>query len=115
MGSTQKGEKAEKQTSEAVMMYAVWFKKPHGPSEYSDYLKEASPIAERFGARRVGAFIGVEALNGGFDPDYVYFVAWPDLEQYYAFLRDHQYRAVAQRLPNAVSKTVVLHCKSGQH
>jgi len=108
-------EKPESLPQEAIMLYAVWFQKPHGAREYSAYLSEASPIAEKYGARRVGSLIGQEALNGDFDPDYLYLVAWPDVEKYYAFLRDPQYRAVAQHLPTAVKKTVVLHCRNGMH
>lgn len=102
----------EKSTEEAILLYAVWFKRPRGAEEYSEYLWEASPIAEKYGARRVGALIGREALNGSFDPDYIYMVAWPSIDAYYDFLKDPQYRAVAQLLPSAVEKTNVIHCRN---
>lgn len=106
------GKASEKPQEAAILLYAVWFKRPRGAEEYSEYLWEASPIAEKYGARRVGSLIGQEALNGSFNPDYIYLVAWPSIDAYYEFLKDPQYRAVAQLLPSAVEKTNVIHCRN---
>lgn len=95
----------------AYILEAVWFRKGHGAQRYREYLENASPIASRYGARRVHALFLVEALRGEFDPDYICVIEWPTIERYYDFLKDIHYRAVAPIKEDAVAKTAILHCR----
>jgi uncharacterized protein (DUF1330 family) len=95
----------------AYLLFAVWFHKNHGREKYAEYLLQASPIAEKYGARRIESFITVECLHGHFEPDYVFITEWPSIEQYHAFIKDPHYRAVAPILSESTEKTVVLHLR----
>ena len=96
----------------AYLLFAVWFKRPHGAQRYREYLAAASPIADKYGAKRVEGLLTVEALYGGFDPDYLFVTEWPDIEAYQRFLKDVQYHdAVAPMLSEATERTVVVHSR----
>lgn len=99
------------QTQPAYVLFAVWFHKNHGREKYAEYLLQASPIAEKYGARRVQSLITVECIHGHFEPDYVFITEWPSIDQYHAFIKDPHYRAVAPILSEATEKTVVLHLR----
>lgn len=98
----------------AYLMYAVWFQTDRGREKYGQYLEAASPIAQKYGAKRVQSLIPVEAIHGDFEPDYLFMIEWPSVDKYYEFLKDVQYRAIAPILSEATKKTVVLHLK-GHH
>lgn len=98
----------------AYLMFAVWFQKDGGREKYGQYLEAASPIAEKYGAKRVQSLIPVESIYGDFKPDYLFMIEWPHVDKYYEFLKDIHYRAIAPILSEATEKTVVLHLK-GHH
>lgn len=100
----------EGRTPTFCTLFAVWFKPDHGARRYQEYLIEASPIAESYGARRIESLVPIEVFYGDWHPDYVYLVTWPSKEHFYSFLKDPHYRAVARILSEAVQKTDVLFC-----
>jgi uncharacterized protein (DUF1330 family) len=95
----------------AYILEAVWFHKGVGAQHYREYLEHASPIACEYGARRVDALFLVETLRGELNPDYVCVIEWPSIDNYYAFLKDVHYRAVAAIKEQAVAKVITLHCR----
>lgn len=102
---------APEPAEKAYLLDAVWFKPPHGSEHFRKYLEAASPIARQYGARRVEALFPMEVLRGNFDPDYISLIEWPSMEQYYAFLRDIHYRAVAPMRESAIARSVQIHCR----
>jgi uncharacterized protein (DUF1330 family) len=97
--------------SPIYILHALWFNKSDGPSRYQQYLEVASPIAEKYGAKRVDSLIPLEIIQGDFRPDYIFTVQWPDEEAFNRFIRDPQYRAVAHMREEACTKRVLLKCK----
>ena len=95
----------------AYLLHAVWFHPEHGAKRFREYLELASPIAEKYGARRVDALLPIEAIRGRFDPDYVSVVEWPSIDRYYDFLKDLHYRSVAALREEAIAKSVILRCR----
>ena len=93
---------------QVYILFAVWFEKKRGRDVYANYLKEASPIANQYGAHREESWIPVEPVTGGFDPDYMYVTSWPSMTAYYDFLKDKHYRIVAPLLLEATRKQAVL-------
>lgn len=95
----------------AYILEAIWFRKGHGAQRYREYLTNASPIASRYGARRVDALFRVEALRGDFEPDYICVIEWPNIEAYYTFLKDIHYRVIAPIKEEAIAKVTTIHCR----
>lgn len=93
------------------ILHAVWFNRPNGPHRYREFLEAASSIANRYGARRVDAYIPVEPLMGDFQPDYFFITEWPSIERFNEYLRDPAYRAVAHLREEACQKRVLLQCR----
>ncbi|HPO13648.1 MAG TPA: DUF1330 domain-containing protein [Candidatus Hydrogenedentes bacterium] len=100
-----------KPAEKAYVLEGVWFRKPHGAHRYREYLEAASPIASQYGAHRVDALFWVETLRGDVEPDYICVIEWPSIDQYYKFLKDIHYRAVAPIKEEAVDKVITLHCR----
>lgn len=105
------GGNTEEGTEKAYLLFAVWFRRPEGAQHYREYLSQASPIANDYGARRVDALLPLETLRGDFDPDYISVIEWPSLDRYYEFLKDLRYQVVSRILEEAVSKRYVVHCR----
>lgn len=103
-------QKAYQEDSEAYIFQAVWFKKPHGAKRYRTYLNSASPIAERYGAKRVMGLIPKEILQGNLNPDYICVLKWPSIEHYYRFLKDPEYQSITLLREEAVEKVVLIQC-----
>lgn len=97
--------------NKAYIFQAIWFRHPNGAERFREYLTAASPIAARYGARRVDGLLPIETIRGTFEPDYIFVVEWPNLEQYYKFLKDVHYQAVAPMREQAVAKVTVLNCR----
>ncbi len=95
----------------AYILEAIWFRKGQGAQRYREYLESASPIASRYGARRVEALFSIEALRGDFEPDYVCVIEWPSIDTYYNFLKDMHYRTIAPIKEEAIARVVSLHCR----
>jgi len=108
---SQKGPSHQQQ--KACILFAVWFRKGRGAERYREYLEAASPIAEKYGARRIEFMVPIEVLRGDFNPDYLSVVEWPSIDHYYRFLEDVHYRAVAALREEAVAKSVALYCRRG--
>jgi uncharacterized protein (DUF1330 family) len=100
-----------KSSKKAYILVGTWFKGKKGAQRYQEYLAAASPIAKKYGARRVESLLPVESLHGGFDPDYMYIVEWPSIKSYFDFISDMHYRNIAPLLSDAVDKQVILHCR----
>lgn len=98
-------------TEKAYLLDAVWFRPPHGADHYRQYLEMANPIARKYGARRVEALLPVEVLRGNFDPDYICVIEWPSIDQYYEFLKDIHYRAVAPIRESAIARSTQIYCR----
>lgn len=93
------------------ILNAVWFNPNGGAQRYRQYLEAASPIAEKYGARRVEALIPVEVIQGDFHPDYLFVVEWPNEAAFVDFVRDPHYRAVAPLREAACRRRILLRCK----
>ncbi len=95
----------------AFLLFALWFRGETGVQHYREWLEAASPVAEKYGARRVEFMVPVEIVRGTFDPDYISVVEWPSVQHYYDFVKDIQYQALRDLREAAIRKTAIIHCR----
>jgi uncharacterized protein (DUF1330 family) len=93
------------------MVHLIWFERPDGPEKFRTYLEAASPIAQRYGARRVDSLIPFDAIQGGVDPDYMFIVEWPNEEAFKKFMKDPGYRAAAGLRQGACKRRALFMCR----
>lgn len=112
MSAEVKNESASPKGAEPIyIVHLIWFEKPDGPRHYQKYLEAASPVAKRYGARRVDSLIPFDTVQGDVEPDYMFVVEWPDEEAFERFMKDPGYRAAAGLRQGACSKRVLLKCR----
>ena len=94
------------------MLNALWFKAEGGAERYQEYLAAAGPIVARHGGGLAGdAYIPEEAFIGEFDADLVFFVRWPSMEAFTAFVNDPEYAPVRDIREEAITNSLLVKCR----
>lgn len=93
------------------MLNALWFKPDGGRERYSEYLKAAGPITQRYGGQPSQRLVPQQALIGEFDADLVFVVEWPSFEVFQQFIDDPDYKEIRHLREEAITKSLLIRCK----
>jgi len=93
------------------MLNALWFKPDGGAEKYRHYLRAAGPIAARYGAKKLDAYVPEQAILGDFDAELVFFVQWPDASHFHAFVEDPAYQAIRHLREEAITRSLLIRCR----
>lgn len=95
------------------VLNALWFK-PGMASRYTEYLNASRPIVEAIGGAFLEPFAVSNALEGGFDPDLVFYGRYPSEEALWAMLASPEYQAVYHLREEAVERSVTSLCRAAE-
>jgi len=92
------------------MLNAFWFKLNGGRELYDEYMKEALPLIQEAGGKKLRSVIPERALVGEFDADLMYFIEFPSWGAYRSYANSPQYHKIAYKLREAVEKSLLIRC-----
>lgn len=93
------------------MLNALWFRKEGGAEKYAEYAAAAAPVVARLGGTFVDGYAPDLALIGEFDPDVLFFVAWPSWAAFTAIGSDPEYLAIAHLREEALERSLLIRCR----
>jgi len=99
-----------KDTEKIYMLNAFWFKPEGGRELYKEFMKDALPLIEEAGGKKLRSVVPERALVGEFDADLMYFVEFPSWSAYRGYANGSQYHKIAYKLREAVDKSILIRC-----
>lgn len=97
-------------TEKIYMLNAFWFKPDGGRELYKEYMKDALPLIEEAGGKKLRSVVPERALVGEFDADLMYFVEFPSWGSYRGYANSPEYHKIAYKLREAVEKSLLVRC-----
>lgn len=94
------------------MLYALWFRPNGGAERYRDYIRAATPLVEAAGGEALDVYRPVQAYDGDFQPDLIFFVRYPSLAAYDEMVASPGFQAIAHLRDEAVERSVLTRCET---
>lgn len=93
------------------VLNALWFK-PGGAERYAEYLDASRPLVEALGGAFLEPFEVTNALEGGFDPDLIFYGRYPSEEALFEMLASPEYQAIFHLREEAVERSTTSLCRA---
>ena len=94
------------------MLNVLWFHPNGGAERYREYLKAVWPTARKYGGEKLDAYVPEAAVIGELDADLLFMVRWPNQDRFEAFIADPEFQAVRHLREEALTKSLLIRCRS---